>query len=93
MILLYRECRDWIDLSYYRYMYLIYEVFVDSLVIVVQVGFVWFVELFIFLVDNVFGQLELFEGEGQGGVIGVVMIRGFRFIYIIGYYSLCLVNL
>lgn len=52
--------------------YLTHEVLVDSLVIVVQVGPVRLVELSTLLADNVLGQLELFEGEGQGGVVGVV---------------------
>lgn len=92
MISLYRECRDWTDPSYHRYMYLTHEVLVDSLVIVVQVGPVRLVELSTLLADNVLGQLELFEGEGQGGVVGVVMIRGPRLIHITGHHSLCPVN-
>lgn len=92
MISLYRECRDWTDPSYHRYMYLTHEVLVDSLVIVVQVGPVRLVELSTLLADNVLGQLELFEGEGQGGVVGIVMIRGPRLIHITGHHSLCPVN-
>lgn len=92
MISLYRECRDWTDPSYHRYMYLTHEVLVDSLVIVVQVGPIRLVKLSTLLADNVLGQLELFEGEGQGGVVGVVMIRGPRLIHITGHHSLCPVN-
>lgn len=73
-------------------MYLTHEVLVDSLVIVVQVGPVRLVKLSTLLADNVLGQLELFKGEGQGGVVGVVMIRGPRLIHITGHHSLCPVN-
>lgn len=72
--------------------YLTHEVLVDSLVVVVQVCPVRLVELSTLLADYILGQLELLEGEGQGRVVGVVMIGGPRLIHITGHHSLCPVN-
>lgn len=66
--------------------YLTHEVLVYSLMVVVQVGTVRLVELSTLLADHILGQLELFEGEGQGRVVGIVMIGGPRLIHIAGHH-------